>query len=181
MRELFWPVLALLSFTACGELLPPISRSVSASTSTSSNTSLTGDWSCPSQANVIPLDDVTLTGSIGFYKVCTSPSNNQLLKISGATRSSNVICLFPADQTSNGAVTPKKDTRGMPIAICKNLSDATAQGLSIDLNSSGGSTALTFNYLFIVESQDALSMQNYLATGNRSYQPDFYSQGRIRN
>ena len=170
-------LIAITALSGCGNLMkanlptPPKSSQQTANPATSSTvSSVNGNFTCPNQANVLPDVDVYLNGSDDFT-VCPSTQNATDILIHGKTQISAQICVCPVSYVDSTHVYWKPDVAtGAPLFQC---SDETSAGVTETF------TNMNYNAVYIVEGPYKDAMIACLVEGN-AYACPHYSFGEFR-
>ena len=128
-----------------------------------------GDYVCPVQTNIFPVDDTSY--GEGEFRVCTHRASVSEILIHGQTRVSDKICVFPAERVDDSHVFFKPDAAsGLPWSQC---GAPTAAGFFAKF------AGVKYNVVFIVEAPDKQAMERCLAM-NTPYSCPVYSRGQFR-
>jgi hypothetical protein len=134
------------------------------------------DYTCSSMSNVLPQESTSGSDAESFTacpnKDAASTGN---ILVQGEISGTDSICVFPAKQTSSGAMSWYNDPqkKGSPIYSCAKMS---AEGAAFSFPTLQGVTG--FNALFIVSQDDSADMLKCLLT-ELAFCP-FYFYGKFR-
>jgi hypothetical protein len=165
-------ILALLAgfsaLSACGPNLPADEAAGGLRSPDSFSYQSVGEYSCPTEDNVLPYQDEVLDGS-QRYTVCTHSTSPTRVFIEGWSSTDRTVCVFPLHFVDASRYAWKMDSRGSPIAFCYDASSTV--GKSLDFMMTGIDGAVVVDY------GDRDAMARCLSTGMGC---PSYSIGRFR-
>jgi hypothetical protein len=168
---------ALLVASGCGRIDPPnglYAPSLESGTFSYTVGNSDANFSCPTQPNVLEEYDDDLRDT-GKFTVCSSRTSAFSIRVHGRTKSSDSICVFPAQYIDQTRIVAKVDSRGYPIVTCASASDIPAGGTGLVFEFAN----TNFNAVFIVERPYRDQMQMCLFSNNPYACPE-YSYGKFR-
>jgi hypothetical protein len=187
LKKLFVLCVASLSLSACGNIFADrnlVSRQLALSGgpvqptgSGAGSTVFEGGFECSYQASIFP-NQTDYLGN-GEYRVCTNPTNPNMVRIHGSTFFESRVCVYPIQYIDGQGVFLKKDPRvedDTPYFDCQNISNSTGNVYTF--------FATQFNGLIVVEGSMNESYLQCISSGDPStcdpYVLKYVSSGRFR-
>lgn len=178
-------LLALMVITTgCGNVFGPGANSISVKGIGNNDTSTGVDpwgndnnYSCSDNYNITP-NNSSYSDRTGYYSVCTAlgVANYWNILVHGKTSTSDTICVFPAQEGTDGDFAWIRDpARNEPTSLC---APATASGAYFSFPTLSRAK-IGFNSVMIVEAPDLESMKRCLVQHFNTQCPNF-SSGRFR-
>lgn len=178
----FFVTLALSLLCACTNMSDGKKNSSKSDTSSGISGSIvtqtmnqTPGYKCPTNDNVVPYSDTRQNGS-GYYKACTADASQFITRLYGQTYTSERICVFPAQATSNvylpnfSGVIIRTDGYGVPVSQCFSIADTFLDARFDNLY---------FNFVFVTEESNRWNMTQCMLNRNLNQCP-FFSHAKFR-
>jgi hypothetical protein len=130
---------------------------------------MSGGYSCPTEANVTPYEDRVFDGT-QRYTVCTHPTTTTKIRISGQSSTDPMVCVYPLQFLNESQFVYKVGPTGAPLYTCYNARTSPTKDFDF-------LPSVIFDGLVIVDQADQANMSRCLMSGATC---PTYSLGRFR-
>jgi hypothetical protein len=129
---------------------------------------MSGEFSCPTEANITPYEDRVFDGS-QRYTVCSHRTTTSRIRISGYSSTDSQLCVYPLEFLDDTHFVYKMSVNGLPLYTCYNSQTTPQKDFDFQ--------TMHFDGLVIVDQADQADMSRCLMNGANC---PTHSLGRFR-